>query len=196
MRESYTTQRRSGLTLPKTKKSPLKVIVIAMAAGLAMIPIYHATKVAADEQPVVQVISPIASTVNRGVITLSFKVDGLSTDQYEPFWSVGNDQWNRMGTTNGVSTTEVDVTNWNWNANNEYTFSFIALKKENWQPIIEKRTVTINQEGTEAVTTEPTPTTPTQVPAGSVVHCMLTQSRVLKQKRKLGLCLTLKIVAQ
>jgi endoglucanase len=168
MRESYTTQRRSGLTLPKRKKSPLKVIVIAMATGLAMIPIYHATKVTADEQPAVQVISPMASTVDRGVITLSFKVDGLSTDQYEPFWAVGNDQWNRMGTTNGVSTAEVDVTGWNWNTNNEYTFSFIALKKENWQPIIEKRTITINREGTKAAATEPTPTAPNQVPAGSV----------------------------
>ena len=166
MRKSITVQRRSGLILPKIKKSPLKVIVIAMAAGLAMIPIYHATNANADQQPTVQVISPTTSAVSRGAVTLSFKVDGLSIDQYEPFWAVGDGQWNRMGTANGVSTTEIDVTNWNWNANNEYVFSFIALKKDNWQPVIEKRTITINQEDVNTAPAEPT--APVEEPAVSI----------------------------
>lgn len=153
----YTTQRRLGLTLPKSRKSPLKVILFIMVAGLGIIPIHHVAKANAYEQPTVQIISPMTSVVNQGHITLSFKVDGLSTDQYESFWAVDNGQWNRMSTANGVGTAEIDVTNWNWKADGKYTFSFIALKKQNWRPIIETRTITISRQVAEAVTSDSTP---------------------------------------
>lgn len=125
------------------------------------------SRVNAEWQPTVQIITPTTSSVNKGVITLSFKVNGLTTDQYEPFWAVGNGQWNRMSTANGVGTTKIDTTNWNWNADGTYVFSFIALKKENWQPIIQKKTITINRQTTSAPIIVSAPTIPTQLPVVS-----------------------------
>jgi len=121
------------------------------------------SKVNAGWQPTVQIIAPATSSVNKGVITLSFKVNGLTADQYEPFWAVGNDQWNRMSTVNGMGTTDIDITNWNWNAEGTYVVSFIALKKENWQPIIQKKTITINRQTTSAPIIVSAPIIPTQL---------------------------------
>ncbi len=161
-----TIKRKTGIMLPKTKKPLLKTILFAMIAGLTIIPVYHVTKVNADVQPSVKIISPATSSLTQGKVALSFKVDGLSSDRYEPFWAVDDGQWNRMSITNGVSIDVIDTTGWNWKTDNSYTFSFIALKKENWQPIIEKRTITINPQVPITVA-EPAVTIPAQLPVNT-----------------------------
>jgi endoglucanase len=167
MSPSQFNNRAPGLSLPQSKPSPIRYVIAALLLALVSIFIYSAVKASADRQPEIQIVSPSASTVVKGQMTLRFKVDGLSSDQYEPFWAVGNDQWNRMTTVNGISTAEVDTTHWNWNADNSYTFSFIALKKENWQPIIKTQSYVLSTQAVQAPVAQSLftlPTQPTQTP--------------------------------
>ena len=134
-----------GLVLSKRKTFSLKALCFVLVAGLGLIPIYKASTADADWAPTVQIISPTTSTVARGTLSVSFKVDGLPADAYEPFWAVGDGTWNRMDQSKGISSTDIDTTGWNWNADNTYVLSFIALQKESWQPIIQKRVITLDQ---------------------------------------------------
>jgi endoglucanase len=162
MSPSQFNNRAPGLSLPQSKPSPIRYVIAMLLLGLVSVSIYHAVNASANRQPEIQIISPSASTVTKGHMTLRFKVDGLSTDQYEPFWAVGDDQWNRMTTANGISTAEVDTAHWNWKSDNSYTFSFIALKKENWQPIIKRQSYVLSTLVTPAPVAQPLFTLPTQ----------------------------------
>lgn len=144
MRFIRSTITKTGLQIVNKKTVPLKFIVSALIAVILIAPLYQLSNASADWQPVIQVVSPTSSSLHKGSMTLSFTVTGLSPNQYEPFWAVGNGTWNRMTTANELSSSQVDTSDWNWNANGSYDISFIALKKSDWQPIILKKTITMS----------------------------------------------------
>lgn len=92
----------------------------------------------ADPNVTVQPIFPYNGETVDGQITLRSTVNGMSPDGYMMFWAVDHGQWNLMQQDSGnpaVATADINVSGWNWESSNNYTLQFIALMKNNWQPI-------------------------------------------------------------
>jgi endoglucanase len=109
--------------------------IISMLVTNSNLSLLHADPAASVE---IKPLSPSTNATLSGQADFRFYVDGIGANQYEPFWSVDNGQWNRMSkdaADSDINDATVNLTNWTWNANGQYTIRYVALLKANWEPV-------------------------------------------------------------
>lgn len=161
----------------------IKFAIAAITLLVAMS--WNSLAALAQDTPTVQPISPSQNAQYAGRMDIKFRVNGLGAGQYEPFWAVGNGQWNRMAfdvNDSSMAVQTIDISDWNWNSDSKYTLRFIALQKSNWQPIEASVTIT---KGTPVAApvpivqpTVPEPAQPTTDQSALVVPAQSTATRL------------------
>ncbi|RYF27616.1 MAG: hypothetical protein EOO17_05940 [Chloroflexi bacterium] len=124
----------------KSRNSLLFGIVPAVIVGFfAFSPLfsgnYQQQSIAHAATNGIEIITPTAGSYANSSLQLKSRVNGMTPNEYEMFWAVGNGEWNRLPVTNGIGETTIDVSSWNWQPDNTYQIRFIALVKDGWRPI-------------------------------------------------------------
>lgn len=88
----------------------------------------------------IEVLSPAAGSYADTSLQLSSRVHGMTPNEYEMFWAVGDGEWNRLPVNNDIGSATIDVSGWNWRSDNTYRIRYIALVKDGWQPIEQSTT--------------------------------------------------------
>ncbi len=94
---------------------------------------------------VITPLTPATDSYSQDKVTLSSKVNGFESNEYEMFWATENGKWNRMTTdaSTGISVATISIKDWGWEQDNKYLIRFIALFKDNWKPV--EQSIIINK---------------------------------------------------
>ena len=146
----------AGVVVRKSRAHVFRrsIALISLAVIISVVSSIVSRPAAAQTEPTVTALNPTVNATINGKTTFQFRVDNIASDGYIPFWAVDNGEWNRISQDPqrpNIASVEVDLSGWNWRSDHNYTLSFIALQKSNWQPVIIYVPITIGDKPAQPV---------------------------------------------